>query len=333
VRAVLLNDTRSSRHHGCDAVVRGIFDLAAEAGVTITATAPANIDWRTDAVVLAAIDEADLILVNGEGTIHHDAERGRILLTAAAYARDRGKASVLINATWEGNSADMAALAAGFDLVSVRDGRSAAELRAHGVACRVVPDISLLTEAPPSRRGEALLYTDNVVPARGLELYGLGRRIGAAPLSIFHHKRSPGEVLTFMRRYVTRNPPPTPRTLLMAERAGWNDVVGQTDDPAAWVRRFGEARLVITGRFHVATFCLVTGTPFLATPSNTQKIEALVEDAGLEPWRVGPVAAMDPALIERARHWTADEARNLGAFLQSARRGMRDLFGEIRALA
>ncbi|HEX6859856.1 MAG TPA: polysaccharide pyruvyl transferase family protein [Caulobacteraceae bacterium] len=332
MRAVLLNDTRSSRHHGCDAVVRGIFSLCAERGISITATAAANLDWRDQAPVLEAIEAADLVIVNGEGTIHHDAERGRILLTAAGHARERGKASALINATWEANGAPMAALAAGFDLVSVRDNRSAAELRAHGVACRVTPDLALLTQVDPADRGEAVLYTDNVVAARALELYRLGWSIGARPLSIFHHKRSAREALQFMRRYAAAMKPIAARTLVTAERAGWDDIVGQVDDFAGWTRRISRAGLVITGRFHVVALCLATATPFLATPSNTHKIEALIEDAGLEPWRVGPVEAMTPGLIERGRRWTSAEAGDLGAFLASARERMRALFGDISAL-
>lgn len=38
---------------------------------------------------------------------------------------------------------------------------------------------------------------------------------------------------------------------------------------------------VITGRFHLVTLCLVTGTPFYAIPSNTHKIEALLRQVGL----------------------------------------------------
>lgn len=36
--------------------------------------------------------------------------------------------------------------------------------------------------------------------------------------------------------------------------------------------------MIITGRYHTATICLLTRTPFVAVESNTPKISALLQD-------------------------------------------------------
>ncbi len=49
------------------------------------------------------------------------------------------------------------------------------------------------------------------------------------------------------------------------------------------LQRLGEAKSLVTGRFHQVCMALALGTPFLAVRSNTAKIEALCRDAGLDP--------------------------------------------------
>lgn len=51
----------------------------------------------------------------------------------------------------------------------------------------------------------------------------------------------------------------------------------------AYVDTLAHSRGVLTGRFHTACFCLGLGVPVLAIGSNTAKIEALLNDAGLNP--------------------------------------------------
>lgn len=329
MRVVLLNDTRVAEHHGGTAVVEAILRLGAEAGMSVIAAVPTNRDWRDDPAARAAIDEADLILVNGEGTIHHDAERGRMLLTAGAYARARGKKAALINATWQANGGALAALARDFDLVSVREGASAAELRAAGVDCRVTPDLALLWDGGPASRRAGVTYTDNVVAHSALGLYRQGWRLKGEPLSLFYGRRSP---LRSARKYLSASRPLTPAAVALALRGARADWAAQVSSRAALTARLAGSRLVITGRFHIVIFCLATGTPFLAAPSNTHKIEATVADAGLGAWRMTPPDRIDAALIERACEWRDDEPARLDAFVDGGRASMRRLFADLRAL-
>jgi polysaccharide pyruvyl transferase WcaK-like protein len=330
VRVVLLNDTRVERHHGCGAVVEAILRLAPEAAMAVTATAPANADWRENPAIVAAIDDADLILVNGEGTIHHDAPRGRFLLAAGAYAKARGKKAALINTTWQANSAEFGELAKAFDLVSVRESASADQLRAAGVDCRVTPDLALLWDFDGARERAGVVYTDNVVARSTLELYRLGRRLEGEPVSIRYGQKAPSP--RGVRKYLSALRPLTPAALAPALNGAWTDWAAQVPSRDALMERLAGARLVITGRFHVMIFCLATRTPFLAAPSNTHKIEATLADAGLGGWRVTSPQAIDAALIERACEWRGDEAARLDAFTASARSSMRSLFADLRAL-
>ena len=53
-------------------------------------------------------------------------------------------------------------------------------------------------------------------------------------------------------------------------------------DEFEYVRNLLRSRLHVSGRFHAVCFAIATETPFLALTSNAWKIEALVEDIGID---------------------------------------------------
>jgi polysaccharide pyruvyl transferase WcaK-like protein len=91
--------------------------------------------------------------------------------------------------------------------------------------------------------------------------------------------------------------------------------------------------LLVTGRFHAATFALAAGTPVLAVESNTHKIGATFEDAGLAPWRRIAPADLDVALLTRAARWEPEEQGALADFLADGRRATGALFDDLARLA
>ena len=70
----------------------------------ILASVRGNIDiaqWPVD-----AFDEAELILINGEGTMHHDRPLAIQYLELLREAKRRGKKTALINTVWQSMTLD-----------------------------------------------------------------------------------------------------------------------------------------------------------------------------------------------------------------------------------
>lgn len=331
VKAVLLNDTRVDRHHGCTSVIGTIDGLCAANDITITARNPAHRDWRGDAVLTAAIDAADCVIVNGEGTIHHDRPAGKMLLAAGQYARERGKRACLINTTWQANSADSLRLLESFDIVTVRESASEAELVAHGFSPRRIPDLALYHRPKEASQRHGVAYCDSVQGPKALALYRRMWALDAEPLPIVQLKSAPLEILRWIRRY-----DPSLLALLRpthardALRASWQDYRKQIAERDAFTARVAGKELIVTGRFHMMIFALGGMTPSLAVGSNTHKIEATLRDAGLEPWRaVADPGEIGPELIDKARHWHGDEFPLLERFVAEGRKAMEQLFSDI----
>jgi hypothetical protein len=77
---------------------------------------------------------------------------------------------------------------------------------------------------------------------------------------------------------------------------------------------------------------LVTGTPFITVSSNSWKIEALFEDAGIDKRRlVTPDALSRDLVLGQDWAFTIAEQANIAAFLDRSQRGAAAMFDAIAA--
>lgn len=327
IRAAIVNDTRADRHFGCYKVMATIERLCAANGIHVAERVPVHHDWQADTPLAERLAKVQLIIVNGEGTIHHDRPAAQRLVALGGFAKAHGIAAALVNASWHANSAALAEAARAFDRIAVRESASRDALAAHGVAAEVMPDLSIegLTPHEGPRAGVAVV--GSVVAERGWALARLRRRLGGAPLSIL----APGGSLWSRVRtdlaVAGVRAPGAGRDVLPA----FVDLRrGRVQDEAAFTDRVARAGLLVSGRFHAALIALGVGTPVLAVESNTAKISATFADAGLSAWRVADAATVDASLCREAGRWTAEEAARLAAWRCDGVAAQRRLF---RALA
>lgn len=330
---IVLNDTRGDRHFGCTAVMRALEAGLDGAGLQPRLLLGTHEDWRKHAGFERALAAARLVVVNGEGTLHHDRPLGLRLLQVAAAARAAGVPSALVNAGWQANGEAYAAAARQFDLVSARDSRSAAELRAAGIACRVVPDLSLCTATPPAAPRAGIGVTDSVDRDVALLLSRLRRGLGATTVSIHERPRGLRGRWRFQRAILGKRDLASPLGAWRRLSARREQLGASGESLEGFVAGLAGLALLVSGRFHACTLALVAGTPFLAAGTNSHKISALVEDAGLAPWRAAP--ALDAAAINEAMHggWSAAEQAARADYVARARQEARELFSDLGQLA
>lgn len=325
-RVVVMNDTAGRSHHGCARVMRLLVAGLERQGLQVIHRSPARSDWTKEAGFAEALSRADLVVINGEGTLHHGREAGRTLLNVIPVARAKGVPVALINALWQDNPPEWLDLLSNADLIATRDAKSTTEVaRLENV--RTLPDLSLSAGAEPqvgprdrlyfgdsvrwsTRRALALaakrLKADALLPTktRSSALW-TGKPFGPG-LSALYHGVAPFHL--------------PPLQLAATE--------------ADYLRLLGRARMHVTGRFHGICLSLVTGTPFLTTGSNSWKIEALLADAGLPKSRA--VAEADLSRLSQSdlnRPFTPEETKGIAAFLSQAQIQSEALFADLAALA
>lgn len=154
-KVVLVNDTSLfNTHFGCQLVGQTIREQCARVGLNIIASLPLEYDRKR---VKPWLQRADLVIINGEGSMHHGRHTS-LLKLANEYP------CALVNCVYQENGRQPALN--NFIYVSARESLSANEILNHGVACEVVPDLifasTLLRSivAPPANL--TLGITDNV---------------------------------------------------------------------------------------------------------------------------------------------------------------------------
>jgi hypothetical protein len=301
-RVLILNDTdEGGTHFGCVRVMRTIRTELKLRGLEEHSSIKVGTDWRVVPRFVDMIDAADLVVINGEGTLHHGRRRGRWLLEAGARAKSRGARVALINALWQENPADWADLAMDFDVLACRDSMSADELAlATGRNVAVVGDLSMLyphpVQAAVARDGMTIGCSVSSTVTRVMA--DLADRMGTEFMPVTTAPRTVPARTEGWRRWVATRVAEWQNRRFRAAHPRMRTVA----DDYAYLDALRTRQLLVTGRFHSVCMALLTETPFLATSSNSRKIEALVSDIGLDPTRLVTLKDLTPDVI-LGRDW------------------------------
>lgn len=278
---LVLGDTRGLLHHGCELVVEGLLQLIQEAGATKVDVVP-GLQGKTDR---ADVRHAELVVLNGEGMLHHDRPVVEEALALAEDRRRRGLRTKLVNFSWFHNRQSSTQRLVAFEGLAPRDGSTAATLREAGHSFFLMTDVAahqtLRMVHPPEQRC-GIVVGDSTQPsvARALRELAQHRCWSLAPVLIPPGERSGRKARKIARRLQASR---LVGSWILSDRyRGHRDGDAKTVDH---LQKLGKAEGVVTGRFHQVCMALALGTPFLAVGSNTAKIEALCGDVGLDPTR------------------------------------------------
>jgi hypothetical protein len=142
---LLLNDTdEDGAHFGCQRVMRTIRQELRQRILGPIESLKIGTNWGKSPQALRLLDDATLVVINGEGTLHHGKRKGRWLLDAGKRPKYNCGKVALINAHWQENPDERAKIAKSFDLHWCRDGKSAQVLSSEtGRKAHQIGDLSL----------------------------------------------------------------------------------------------------------------------------------------------------------------------------------------------
>jgi hypothetical protein len=293
-KVAVFNDTAPSRHFGCEAVMAAIETNVAARGGHIIHRHSVGKPWEADAAALAAIVDADVVLVNGEGTIHHSAPAAASLARLAPHCATRGKRCYLINAMIQSNKLEIMRDLAAFDRVWVRERRSAQEAERSGVATELCGDLSFFHDLPQHEGSEGRgLALDSADPRVTAEMAKIAAALKADFVAMRHNKKGMKAYKKQPLRWRYESGKPT---VLVRGVATFQQF-------AAFLSR---RRYLVTGRFHGLCFAVNSRVPFAAVPLSVWKSDALLQDIGLTSkrlFRAGgvpkPLSSREQELISR----------------------------------
>lgn len=338
-RAIVLNDTSLHYHYGCFATATALTDLLREDGyevgtfpVTVThgiKKTPANVselcaedffqEFRACHPLLCqSMRAADLVVLNGEGTLHGNGAAPRNLLYLAMVARRHlGRPTYLVNHSLF--PADKAAAAAaeqteyyrlalaGLDGIAGREPLTLEILANLGIGA--VQSFDML----PLFAHHAGVTAESEARDPGMVVVGIGVGWGAPLATQFalglKNSLPASTRLLFLNGGPLKDPLEE-QVCLPAMQQAHPRILSATpfadclpthrDHAREWLRHIARAGLVVTGRFHHAVAALALGTPVIALSSHTYKIEGALRLLGFEQEVLDPRAADFQQRLEEA---------------------------------
>jgi polysaccharide pyruvyl transferase WcaK-like protein len=339
MNVILLNDTSRKAHHGCGVVVSNIIKQVSQRNGVVVYCNRVGVNWQKNARFLKHLKSADLVIVNGEGTIHHSQKRGLDLVKIAKFAKENYSIpSVLINASFQDNSVEIVEYTRYFSLVYVRDGYSKRSLDEHGIASVVVPDLSFYTDYDLSNKvvTSSVAVTDSVFDKTAEMLCKFSRLNGYRFIPILSYPKvnAAAPVTTRMKRYrfyflralrlilVRLGVPLRYRSLR---------TLFYLDNYDDYIQAIASANFAIIGRYHALCFALKTLTPFIALKSNSHKMEAILNDVGIRGERIVEVCDNEEIIIE-IKPFTDEEMERVSSYVKTARLKIEDMFDQVVSL-
>lgn len=318
----ILNDTRPEKHHGCEIVMRHLLRGLNEHNIKILGILP--IGQKINEANSIAFTTADFVIINGEGTIHHDASYAQYLLECGINAKKNGQKVFLINSTWQDNSENMLLQLAQFDGVWLRDSKSLKEVITLVPHALYAPD---LTFAYPYNNiddeyEKNIIITDSVFSEISNQSadFAKNKKIKYAPIIMpipitpnslgYDQKKLRKLKLYNFLSLITFN--------LYKPRRYYQDLQLAQPTPEKYWSIIKNTNSLIAGRYHALCFGIQLNTPLLALNSNTNKVENLLLDIGLDPKkRIISLEILSNLTIEeiiKLSQWTDDEIKKINFF-------------------
>lgn len=326
MNVIIFNDTRPTNHFGCWRVMSNLEKLLSEQGFTVFQTFPVNYNWEEQKHKLPPKNaDIKLVIVNGEGTLHHsqDRPRAQYLANIPEFARQQWNApTVLINATIYNNDDLFYSKLKSFSSIWVRDKASQKELLKYDIVSGYCPDLTMVYDYPYFFTRKKHFVTDSVLSDITEALINHSKKNTDKIWKPMQLKRKPAEL-------TLSNFPTYPLKLLRGAFAE-QQLMKQPD---SYLQKIASSKTLITGRYHAVAYALLTKTPFLAFSSNTPKIEFLLNDVFQNTKRVIPQDVLLKNTDIKVPPLTAKEEKLLDQFLAISKVQAQEMLNTLKNIA
>jgi len=277
--------------------------------------------------LLNRLKEADLLILNGEGTLHWPTNNNRVWYWLACIYLAKKKFGIpvwVINSSFFSEDPVFTSFATKMfreaDYIALRDPQSHEEVRKLGIDTAVsAADLTFLLPHAVDEDIAQYFRTKHPLWSRD----DRGKRVvvaGSSALSGASLSRWTDAYRTLLGGLKERFP--DIRVLFVAQpdmggdvdlfsalQSEFEDMVCVRDSitPAEFIWQLGQADVVVSGRFHVNTIAIVSGTSAIMLSGNTPKNKLLVEMANVREYRFANIFDTDNLLtvseefLERSR--------------------------------
>lgn len=330
MKVLVVNCTKSEGHHGCSRVYENTNINLKKRGADKILYIPTEEDPLTEQHK-PKFEAADVVIVNGEGSIHHGRKKAKSLLQVGKLAKSLGKKSFLINSTIQGNPVSYYENLRDFDKIFVRDSFTKRHISKYHDDIKVVPDISFWSESINTGARDNIGFVCNVSTDITLQLYKTSKRNNYKMVSVFETDTLSDDIISksmIGKKDLIFKPL---KVLRVKEYLNNVSTVESHDLFSHWI---ASKELLVTGRYHALCFSINNLTPFLVTESNSFKVQGLLYDIFGDDYsnrilKGGRFKELDKisckALVQELK-FSQKEIKKLDRFLVEGKKSIEDMF-------
>ena len=327
MKIMVLNHTNiDGNHFGCQKVDKNIRLWLKQLGVTHTTFVPTGTKNYSAELHATALG-VDLILINGEGTFHSGRQKAELCLRFASKFALQGVPVWFINALYQDNPVAWRKYLSTFQKVIARDSfsrKALCEILDDNVQCSGDLSLSIDYKLGANSEGNKVLVSDSVSRSKSADLLRFAFSIrNKAPVQYVPLRASSNwlrgtDIRSRARRLLKFG-------LANSEISQWQGLT-LMNNHQDFLDVCEKSCLHVTGRFHSVCFSLLTRTPFVSLSSNSWKINALINDVGLNPQRIISKRSLSEKLILQDWSFSMEESDNINRFLTSTQNYWTQLF-------
>lgn len=328
--AVIINDTAYVNHHGCRLVMSTLTSGLARNGIHIVATSPVGSKWWLDPVLVEQCRNCDVIVINGEGTLHHGAPAAENILRIVDLATSSNTPVCLINTLYQDNPPEWSAYLRKLSYISTRDSESLHACRRVFPDARFCGDLALISAShTASKKKRSFSICDSVLKEKTADLRKLYLSVRQDAFYVPIKTRTKSPKRTLFRDRLANVRTEIKYQLQHAIDPGYMLFY----DNASYCKCLASTRLHVTGRFHSACLAIANRVPVLAVESNAKKIMPLLMDIGLQHTRLRESVSMDDLREPEKWKYSAAETSAIEEFILYHRQLFDDMLKDIKSIA
>jgi hypothetical protein len=316
--------------------VSNIIYLLQKRDIETIATNQVGVSWENKSF-LKQMKNADIVIVNGEGTLHHAEDRVKDLARIGKYVKEHlFKPVVLINTIYQDNGPEIGAYMKYFDLIYVRESFSQRELEKIGILSHVVPDMTFYTtyDLMGKHITNDIGVSDSVYSSVSKKLYKFAMRyhyhflpvLSVPKINNFKYFGSLLKLIRFkMISWIKIILLKLKIPLSYKQKRSLYFMEHYMD----YISAVADLKLFVSGRFHSLCFAVKTMTPFIAIRSNSHKIEGMFEDIGIGDNRIVHIDEVKQEILAKYEYFSEDEREKIERYVTEAPIKIEEMFDKI----
>ena len=276
MRCILINDTSKTNHFGCKILNLNLRSILKKKKIKIVKICYNSENYDYSLEKIKKID-ADFILINGEGTIHHDQKEFLNILNLSIFFFKKKIPVYLINSTVQKISYKYLKFFKNYRKIYVREKLSKNYLKKYGIFSKVVPDLIFYKKISKikSTKKFNLMITDSAIKndtKKLFEFYNLNKS-GSFFTPLFFLKNKILKKKTTKIKFLIYKLfyfffPNKLNVYSIFSLKNYRNLIS----------KLISSTFLISGRFHMIALSILFKIPFYYTKSNTYKIDGLLKD-------------------------------------------------------